>query len=119
MKEKSEKKKSGKKDALLLETIRQRIETKKNKEEVIKNPLAEAKKSKSQTPEEPASLKTTVDELYDIIVKTKGIRLDHAAKKFHVPEAKIEEWAKILEENGLIEIHYPPIGKPTLMKKMG
>jgi hypothetical protein len=60
------------------------------------------------------SVKTPIDDLYNAIMALGKLRVDLAAKQFNVPENRVEEWAKILEENGLIEIHYPAIGKPSL-----
>ncbi|MEM7821523.1 MAG: CBS domain-containing protein [Candidatus Aenigmatarchaeota archaeon] len=34
-----------------------------------------------------------------------------------IPESLVEEWAKILEEHDLVEIHYPPIGNPVVKLK--
>ena len=64
-----------------------------------------------------ATVTTPIDDLYDTIMNIGKIRMDIAAKKFNVAESIIEEWAKILEENGLIEIRYPAVGKPSLAKK--
>lgn len=61
--------------------------------------------------------KTPIDGLFEIVVKEGAVKIQDAARKFGVTEAQLEEWAKILESHGLIEIHYPPIGKPELRKK--
>jgi len=60
---------------------------------------------------------TPIDELFAVVVENNKIKMGEAAKKFGVHKAQIEEWAKILEEHGLIKIHYPPIGEPELRKK--
>lgn len=60
---------------------------------------------------------TSLDTLLDLIIKKGRIQLKDAAKVFSVTRAQIEEWAKILEEHDLIEIHYPPLGEPELRKK--
>ncbi|MBI2971318.1 MAG: hypothetical protein HYY37_02785 [Candidatus Aenigmarchaeota archaeon] len=59
---------------------------------------------------------TPIDELFAYVAKNGKVRVNEAAKKFNVHEVRIEEWAKILEEHGLIEVHYPPFGKAELRK---
>ncbi len=61
--------------------------------------------------------KTPIDELFEMVVKQSPVRISDAARKFGVTDVQIEEWAKILEGHGLVEMHYPPIGKPELRKK--
>ncbi len=119
------------KEEMLLEIVKKRVGEKKAGENAQHSeedassfaPEKKAAEAKAAAGEKAVtsakSLKTPVDELYEIIKKTGGIRLDHAAKKFRIPESKVEEWAKILEESGLIEIHYSAIGKPVLAKKAG
>ncbi len=60
---------------------------------------------------------TPIDELFEIVMRVGRIKLGTAAKKFGAKKQQVEEWAKILEEHGLIEIHYPPFGEPELRKK--
>ncbi len=61
--------------------------------------------------------KTPIDEMFELVMKQNSLRVADAARKFGVTEAQIEEWAKILEGHGLVEMHYPPIGKPEIRKK--
>lgn len=61
--------------------------------------------------------KTPIDELFEFIMRQGTVKVQDASRKFAVTEGQIEEWAKILEGHGLIDIHYPPIGKPELRKK--
>jgi hypothetical protein len=63
-------------------------------------------------------IETPLDELLELIMKKGTVRLVDAAKAFHVKESQLEEWARLLEEHELIEIHYPTIGKPILKKKV-
>ena len=63
--------------------------------------------------EEP-KLETDIDKLL-AMVKTEGsLKFCEAAKRFDVPESRMEKWAKILEEYKLVELHYPPIGDPVI-----
>jgi hypothetical protein len=34
-----------------------------------------------------------------------------------IPEARVEEWGKMLEKHGLIEVVYPPVGKPVFKRR--
>ncbi|MBI2076075.1 MAG: hypothetical protein HYT72_02390 [Candidatus Aenigmarchaeota archaeon] len=61
--------------------------------------------------------KTPIDDLFELVMKNGKIKISDAAKRFGVFEARIEEWAKILENHGLIELHYPAMGKPEMRKK--
>lgn len=54
-----------------------------------------------------ASVKTGIDNLLDIIAQKKSVTIKDLSKQLNVPENQIEEWGRILEENGLIEIEYP------------
>lgn len=58
-----------------------------------------------------------MDRLYDMVMRRGKVKVSDAAKEFNVHEAQIEEWAKMLETNGLIDIHYPAFGRPELRKR--
>ncbi|MBW2989817.1 hypothetical protein KY358_05880 [Candidatus Woesearchaeota archaeon] len=60
---------------------------------------------------------TDIDVLYKIIDKKGRISLSAVADYFGVTKAKAEEWASILQEHDLADIHYPPIGDPELVRK--
>ena len=49
--------------------------------------------------------------------KLKSAKLDHLSEALNMEDKKVEELANILENNNLIEIHYPPFGKMELRKK--
>lgn len=63
------------------------------------------------------SIETPLDRLLELVMKNDKINFSQAAKIFHVKDKQIEEWAQILEDHGLVEIHYPAIGKPVLKRK--
>ncbi|RLG57040.1 MAG: hypothetical protein DRN95_06025 [Candidatus Hydrothermarchaeota archaeon] len=83
--------------------------------------LQESKKEKVSTEktEEPLidSLQTDIDRLLSIIEERGSVNISDLSKELNVGVEKIEEWAKVLEERGLIEIEYPIIGLPRLKKK--
>jgi len=62
----------------------------------------------------PIILETDVDKLLKIIEEKETISVDNLAKMLNVSEEKVEGWAKVLEEHGLIKLEYPPFGKPLL-----
>jgi CBS domain-containing protein len=59
---------------------------------------------------------TKIDEMVKMI-ETESLDVSTISKRLNVPENLIEEWAKILEESGLIEINYRAIGSPILKFK--
>jgi len=61
-------------------------------------------------------LYTKIDEMVSMIEK-ESLDISTISKKLNVPENLVEEWAKILEESGLIEINYRAIGSPILKFK--
>lgn len=61
---------------------------------------------------------TDIDEILQIVERRGSIRMDEIQKRLTIPEDKIEEWGKILERHNLIEMFYPPIGKPEFRKKI-
>lgn len=67
-----------------------------------------------QQADKPVFLETNIDKLYSLIKEKKSISIDDAAKKFGLTEHIIEEWCRMLEEHGMIELHYPAFGKPEI-----
>jgi len=61
-------------------------------------------------------LYTKIDEMVNMIEK-ESLSISTISKRLNVPENLVEEWAKILEESGLIEINYRAIGSPILKFK--
>lgn len=62
-------------------------------------------------------IKTSLDQILELVMEKGSIKIPDAAKKLRVKDKQVEEWARILEEHDLIEIHYPTFGKPFLKKK--
>lgn len=58
---------------------------------------------------------TAVDYMVEIIKERKKIKLVELAKILNLPEDIVENWAKTLEEQGIVEIEYKTIGG-TLIK---
>ena len=79
-------------------------------------PVAETPKAPAK-PTHEIEITTPLDDLYKIVQEHGKIGMLDAAKHFRVTEAIMEEWAKMLEAKGLIEINYPFVGKPELKKR--
>jgi len=62
-----------------------------------------------------AEITTKIDDLYNLVMNTKILRIEQASETIGVAEPEIEKWARILEENKLIEIFYPAFGKIKLL----
>ena len=59
---------------------------------------------------------TKIDDMLKML-ENESLDISTISKRLNVPENLVEEWAKILEENGLIEINYRAIGSPILKFK--
>lgn len=67
---------------------------------------------------EKSQISTEVDEVLDTVDKRGVVSVTEVSRRLGIDEAKVEEWGKVLEKHGLIEIFYPPVGKPFLKKKV-
>lgn len=61
--------------------------------------------------------KTDLDKLYTLLNERKKLTVSEIAKSFDVSKKEAEEWGKILQEQNLIELHYPTVGEPELRWK--
>src|SRR3989338_4977078 len=57
---------------------------------------------------------TEFDRLYDLVKTQKAIKISYVTKAFKISKKEAEEWARILEEHGLIDLHYPVLSEPEL-----
>lgn len=62
-------------------------------------------------------IQTDIDKLLKLLDEKRSINVLDLAKKLGVKVEQVEEWAKILEDHGLVEIEYPIIGLPKVKKK--
>jgi hypothetical protein len=66
---------------------------------------------------EGMKVKTTIDKLYELVLDKGAVKInDELAQKLGVSKTQIEEWAMVLEEHNLAELHYPAIGEPEIKK---
>ncbi|MFH1722034.1 MAG: DUF2226 domain-containing protein [Candidatus Altiarchaeota archaeon] len=99
---------SSRKRERMEEIQRKRIVT------VIKKPEEEPK-IKVKSFEAGEKVETSIDRLYELVQKYKTLKVDdRLARALRVSKTQIEEWAMILEEHNLLELHYPTIGEPVI-----
>jgi len=65
---------------------------------------------KENNPKVKSEINTGVDQMLFHIKTRKKEKLKFFVKKLGVDEKLVEDWAKILEEQGLIEMNYTPFG---------
>lgn len=87
---------------------------KKNITKVIKKVLGSKKDLIIKTSE---VYKTDIDRAYELIQEKGSINIKEVMKKFSINKKECEDWAEILEQNDLIEIHYPAFGEAELRVK--
>jgi virulence-associated protein VagC len=93
-------------------------ETKPQKKRIEEEREKAYKKIKESFKESPVDMiETNIDKLLEIVEKKESVNVVDVSKELKVNVEQIENWAKILEEHGLIEIIYPLIGFPRLRKK--
>lgn len=105
-----------------LEEMRRIKEERQKKVADLLTTKAAAKKHEDEQPEEEAApnkpIQTPIDRLYGLVKKYQKLRIDDKlAHTLGVSRPQIEEWAVILEEHDLIELHYPTIGEPEIRVK--
>ncbi len=90
---------------------------KEERHKKLSEKLAHIKRRKTPKDEcgEGKKIQTTIDRLYGMVKKYKKLKIDdRLSHSLGVNKAQIEEWAVILEEHDLIELHYPTIGEPEI-----
>lgn len=131
-KESKKEKKTDKKEKKEKKLSKKQMKELKNQKKAPKNveeyeqEISESEEGKSKVPVSQIAfaekgtaqrVETPLDELLELIMKRGSVSTALAAKEFKVKENQIEEWARVLEEHDLIEIHYPAFGKPLLKRK--
>jgi predicted DNA-binding transcriptional regulator len=61
--------------------------------------------------------KTDIDILYETVQKKGSMTIKEVQTQFKIDKKKADEWATILEENGLIKIRYSMF-KGMILKKV-
>jgi len=66
---------------------------------------------------EKTHVDTGVDQVLETVDNRGLISVDEISKKTGIPPSKVEEWGMMLEKHGLIDVVYPPVGRPVFKKK--
>ena len=72
---------------------------------------------KEELQQHKKGFETDFDRLYQLLQEKKKLTVSEVAAGFGVSKSKAEEWGKILKEQGIIELHYPPVGEAELQWK--
>jgi len=75
--------------------------------------------SQKNAPRDKNQIETHVDNIYYDVLNKKKVHLKDVADKFKVHKKKAEEWASVLDEQDLIDLHYPAVGHAELRAKTG
>jgi hypothetical protein len=62
-------------------------------------------------------IETSVDRLVHLVKREGKVTLSRASQVLDVDEKQLEEWVRILEEHGILELRYPALGEPELVLK--
>ncbi len=102
----------------------QKIEGKKvvlkEKKETIQKTTSDEKKPEKEVKQKVYAagkvIETDFDSLYNLVLEKNKVKISEVAKMFKIDKKKAEEWVQILDEHGLVQIHYPPMGEPEIRK---
>ncbi len=85
---------------------------------IIRKKGAKLGKIIKKSPKPAEKLTTQIDELLEIVGTRKEVSIDEIARKLKQESEKIEDWGRLLEEQGLVELVYPenPFKKPYLRR---
>ena len=83
----------------------------------VKNEKSVLDKIKKQVVAKASKYETDIDKLYKLINEIGSITITEVAEGFGISKEQAEEWGKMLENHGLIELNYPTIGEMQLCKK--
>ncbi|MBI2110363.1 hypothetical protein HYT51_01115 [Candidatus Woesearchaeota archaeon] len=70
-----------------------------------------------QEKKEEKSYLTGVDQLYYLLEDRNKISFNNAAEKLNISIDDVEEWANVLAKENLVEIKYPALRSPEIIKK--
>lgn len=105
----------------IVDNIKEKAKEELHEEKIKQEKVLQEKETEKIVPSkiESTGIETTIDKMIDIIDKRGSVNTFNLSKELGVSIERIESWAKILEERGLIEIEYPLIGPSKLRKKNG
>ncbi|MFH1229670.1 MAG: hypothetical protein V1678_04585 [Candidatus Aenigmatarchaeota archaeon] len=62
-------------------------------------------------------IETQIDQLAKLVSEKKKISVSDVARIMKTSESQVEEWVRILEESGYVELTYPALGEPIIIFK--
>lgn len=71
----------------------------------------------SQIPQVKTPNPTDFDRLFALLENKKSLKISEIASTFNLTQEQAEKWAKIFDEHGLGQVHYPPVGEMQLKWK--
>lgn len=81
------------------------------------DPSVKAIKAAERAPGNANLIETQIDRLHSMINEKGIVRVSEAASALGVKKELVEEWAKVLEESGLILLRYRAVGDIEMLKK--
>jgi len=107
------------KPKLIIQKIKPKeIKPEKPVQKVLPKPPEKIIKTRESISKIPIDqIETDIDKLMKIIDEKDIVELEYLSKALKISIERLEAWAKMLENRGLIEIEYPIIGLPKLRKK--
>lgn len=79
--------------------------------------IIELKKQEKKSEAKAKKVETEFDQFINMVKQKKEVGLEEIERKFNISKEKAEEWARMLESHGLVEIRYPTFGEPRLIYK--
>jgi hypothetical protein len=96
--------------AMFLSSFAPTLINQKMRRDEIMNAVRELQKSRKST-------ETDFDKLLVLLQQFGKLKISEIAYAFEIDRKKAEEWARIMEENGIALLHYPAFGEEELRKK--
>jgi hypothetical protein len=90
---------------------------KDKREEVKKGRSSDGKGGEVKEERLNSDYNTVMDDILALIDGQESVSLTELSAKFNVPYARLEEWGRILDKDGLLELEYPMVGDVMLRKK--
>lgn len=67
---------------------------------------------------EKTELETAVDKILELVDRKGSVSVDQVSKLTGLSVTKVDEWGQVLEKHKLIEVQYPPVGRPIFKKRV-
>jgi hypothetical protein len=79
--------------------------------------LFERLKKKQHEKEVPSYvIETELDKLYNLVSRVGSVSLGEASSQLNIPLKRVEQWAHLMEKEGLLSLEYPAVGQPRISR---